>query len=116
MRRPRSVVIVTSLVLCTVIFPAVAAADPATTLYVNNTSGANCSDSGAGTQTQPYCTVQAAADVVNPGQTVDITGNYYEPVTITRSGTAAQPLETGILPASAAMVTWLVTPVVRSRQ
>ena len=29
----------------------------ATVLYVNDNTGANCSNSGTGTQAQPYCTI-----------------------------------------------------------
>jgi PKD repeat protein len=71
--------------------PAIAAAAP-TTLFVNNTGSVTCSDAGTGTQAQPFCTVQAAVDVVNPGQTVAITGTYSEAVTVTRSGTAGAPV------------------------
>lgn len=65
-----------------------------TTLYVNNVAGSNCSDAGAGTQAQPYCTVQAAADAAQPGQTVLISGatGYQEQVTVTHSGTAGHPI------------------------
>lgn len=62
------------------------------TLYVDNASGSNCSDSGSGTQAVPFCTIQAAANVVNPGQTVQIVGRYDEAVTISRSGTATAPI------------------------
>jgi parallel beta-helix repeat protein len=61
-------------------------------LFVNNTAGANCSDSGTGTQSQPYCTISAALAVVQPGQTVDVTGTYNEQVTIDKSGTPGQPI------------------------
>ncbi|MGW2253474.1 PKD domain-containing protein [Kitasatospora sp. NPDC001660] len=67
----------------------------ATTLYVNNGPSAHCSDAGTGTQAQPYCTVQAAADAAQPGQTVQIaegTGNYAEQVTVTHSGTPGHPI------------------------
>ncbi|MER6126384.1 PKD domain-containing protein [Streptomyces sp. NPDC001795] len=73
-----------------------AVADPgaAGTLYVNRDVA--CSDSGAGTQSMPFCTVQAAADVVEPGQTVRIesSGNstYSGSVTLTRSGTKDAPI------------------------
>ncbi|AUG78618.1 hypothetical protein CFP65_3838 [Kitasatospora sp. MMS16-BH015] len=64
-----------------------------TDLYVDNASAAHCSDAGHGTQTQPYCTVQAAADAAQPGQTVHIAaGRYPEQVSVTRSGTAAAPI------------------------
>ena len=67
--------------------PAYAAA---TTLYVG---GANCSDSGQGTQTVPYCTIGAAAAVASAGQTVMVrAGTYPEKVTVAHSGTAASPI------------------------
>ncbi|MGM1064884.1 PKD domain-containing protein [Saccharothrix sp. Mg75] len=62
----------------------------ATTLHVRDT--ATCTDDGDGSATTPFCTVQAAADVVGPGQVVDITGTHDESVTITRSGTADAPI------------------------
>ncbi|WP_042428797.1 PKD domain-containing protein, partial [Streptacidiphilus anmyonensis] len=69
-----------------------AAASP-TTLTVDDAAGANCSDSGTGTADQPYCTVQAAADAAQPGQTVQITpGTYTAPVTVTHSGSADAPI------------------------
>lgn len=72
-----------------------ALAAQATTLYVDQASAA-CSDQGSGTQAAPFCTIQAAADIVSPGQTVEITPTgaqrYIQPVTITRSGTAQQPI------------------------
>lgn len=42
---------------------------PVGDLCVESTSVANCSAPGPGTQAQPFCTVQAAADVVRRGQT-----------------------------------------------
>ena len=69
-----------------------AAAPSASTIYVNNGS-AGCSDTGTGTQAVPYCTVQAAAGAVQPGQTVQIEpGVYYGQVTLTTSGTSAEPI------------------------
>jgi len=65
----------------------------AATLYVYNVRGAGCSDSGPGTQAVPFCSIQAAADVANPGQTVDIEGPAtYAPFTVTRSGTPSAPI------------------------
>ena len=70
------------------------ASAPGTTLYVE--FNGTCSDSGPGTQADPFCTVQAAANVVDPGQTVDISGatgaEDPQSVTITRSGTPAEPI------------------------
>lgn len=64
-------------------------------LYVDNASHANCSDVGAGTSAQPYCTIQAAADAAQPGQTVRIApgrGGYEEQVTVRRSGLPGKPI------------------------
>ncbi|MDI5969948.1 PKD domain-containing protein [Streptomyces sp. SL13] len=64
-------------------------------LYVSN--AAACDDTGPGTQAEPFCSVQAAADVVVPGQTVLIDNVFttvkpFAAVTLTRSGTPAQPV------------------------
>ncbi|HEX3784023.1 MAG TPA: PKD domain-containing protein [Pseudonocardiaceae bacterium] len=66
-----------------------------TDLYVNARSG--CSDSGAGDQNVPFCTVQAAANSVQPGQTVHIQAladdtEDYAGAEITRSGTPGAPI------------------------
>ena len=70
------------------------ASAPGTTLYVD--FNGTCSNSGPGTQADPFCTVQAAANVVDPGQTVDIsaatTASDPQSVTITRSGTPTEPI------------------------
>lgn len=64
-----------------------------TTLYVQSGSSSNCSDSGTGTITQPYCTIQPALDAVSPGQSVYIEpGSYAGPIAVTRSGTATAPI------------------------
>jgi PKD repeat protein len=72
-----------------------ASAQPAT-LYVN-LYAKGCDDKGPGTRARPFCTIQAAADVVNPGQTVQVTATSatrldQEQVTITRSGTPQHPI------------------------
>jgi hypothetical protein len=76
--------------------PALAAVTAATAdstdLYVDNASGSGCSDSGSGTQTQPFCTIAAAAAVVQPGQTVMVEPGEYDPTTISVSGTASAPI------------------------
>ncbi|MGV9353593.1 PKD domain-containing protein [Streptomyces misionensis] len=73
---------------------AVAEPSPAGTLYVNHDGV--CSDSGTGAASLPFCTVQAAADVVLPGQTVRVASSgglpYVESVTLTRSGTKDAPI------------------------
>ncbi|MFE4518351.1 right-handed parallel beta-helix repeat-containing protein [Kitasatospora sp. NPDC056783] len=96
MSRVRSALTVGALLVGTVGLPAVGASSAAAaggTLYVNNTAGAHCTDSGSGTEAAPYCTIGAAAAAVQPGQTVEIVdGVYYEDLTITRSGTAQAPI------------------------
>ncbi|MFC0005194.1 right-handed parallel beta-helix repeat-containing protein [Micromonospora siamensis] len=72
------------------ILPARAA--DATTLWVHGYSD-TCSDTGPGTQDQPFCTIGAAAQVVQAGQTVRVgAGAYRERVTVPRSGTPDQPI------------------------
>ena len=72
------------------------ASAPGTTLYVDPEGTSQCEDSGPGTQQEPFCTVQAAADVVEPGQTVEISGSSQglitQPVVMTRSGTPTEPI------------------------
>ncbi|MFC4859417.1 right-handed parallel beta-helix repeat-containing protein [Actinophytocola glycyrrhizae] len=67
-----------------------ASAEP-TTIHVRATS---CSDSGPGTAGQPFCTIQHALDIVQPGQTVALhdSATLYETPTLTRSGTEDAPI------------------------
>ncbi|WP_018352119.1 FG-GAP repeat domain-containing protein [Longispora albida] len=60
-------------------------------------SNTACSDAGPGTsREQPFCTVQAAANVASPGQTVKLSASAHTiaspGLTITRSGTAEAPI------------------------
>lgn len=72
--------------------PALPAMADATTLYVRNSYCSNTA-TDAGTQADPFCTVQKAADVAQPGQTVLISpGRYYEQVQLTHSGSPGQPI------------------------
>ncbi|MEU1420863.1 PKD domain-containing protein [Kitasatospora sp. NPDC005751] len=73
--------------------PSVAQAETAV-LYVDNSTTAHCSDAGAGTQAQPYCGIQAAADAAQPGQTVQIAPNrtYQGMITVRRSGLPGKPI------------------------
>ncbi|HXJ70106.1 MAG TPA: PKD domain-containing protein, partial [Verrucomicrobiae bacterium] len=66
----------------------------AATFYVNNAVGANCSNSGAGTQAQPYCTITAALNAQGiAGNTIIVMpGTYREQVSIPASGTSASRL------------------------
>jgi hypothetical protein len=68
-------------------------ADTGTALYVDNLA-ANCSDSGPGSQAEPFCQIQSAAQAAAPGETVHIASNNtaYAPVTIASTGTADAPI------------------------
>jgi len=67
-----------------------------TDLYVDNDEvdgKADCSDSGPGSASEPFCTITEAASVVQPGQTVVVEpGQEYAPTTISVSGTAQAPI------------------------
>jgi parallel beta-helix repeat protein len=59
-------------------------------LYVG---GPGCSDSGPGTESQPFCTISAASSAAVAGQTVQVSsGVYQEAVTVARSGTSTAPI------------------------
>ena len=61
----------------------------ASSLFVNNGSS-NCSDSGSGTSSQPYCTIKKAATVAVAGQTVLVSsGTYGGDVVVSNSGTSS---------------------------
>ncbi|WP_035799225.1 PKD domain-containing protein [Kitasatospora mediocidica] len=71
--------------------PVPAASADVSTLYVSQVIG--CSDAGVGSQQTPYCTIAAAADAAQPGQTVRIApGRYGEQLHLTRSGTPGHPI------------------------
>ncbi len=60
------------------------------TVYVATTG---CSDSGAGTATQPFCTIGKAASVAAAGQTVQVaSGAYNGGISVAHSGTAGSPI------------------------
>ena len=53
----------------------------------------NGTDAGKGTLSRPFQTIQHAADVARPGETVYIrAGTYHETVTVPRSGTKQKPI------------------------
>ncbi|MFI6155317.1 right-handed parallel beta-helix repeat-containing protein [Kitasatospora sp. NPDC051170] len=76
------------------VLPSVAHAADQSVLFVDNTRPQSCSDTGGGTQDQPFCTVQAAVDAAQPGQTVQVKsgGEYLESVTVKHSGLPGQPI------------------------
>ncbi|MFG2876043.1 PKD domain-containing protein [Streptomyces sp. NPDC048337] len=95
MRSTRTTVLLTAGLVTLLGLPGTAsAADGPASLYVDNRDGANCSDTGSGTQAAPFCTVSAAAKAVQPGQTVRIKPGrtYDEAVTVDRSGEPGKPI------------------------
>jgi PKD domain len=63
-----------------------------TALYVYGSSS-TCSDSGPGTQDEPYCSLQVAADAALPGQTVYfLESGGKKPIVLTHSGTPGYPI------------------------
>ena len=79
-----------------VLAPTSAHADSSTptTIYVNHAS-TSCTDTGTGSQTAPFCTLQAGIDAATvPGDTVSVLddGYRYAPVTISNSGTPSAPI------------------------
>ncbi|MFG2821158.1 PKD domain-containing protein [Kitasatospora sp. NPDC048365] len=113
MRLRQSAALTAAAATALVAFPCAAvAAEPASTLYVNNRSTA-CSDVGSGSAEQPFCTITGAANAALPGQTVEIAAGttYQETVLITRSGTPDKPITfVGMDPAGT-----LVRPVVATK-
>ncbi|GAA1141833.1 hypothetical protein F4556_003600 [Kitasatospora gansuensis] len=69
---------------------AAVAAEPVTTLYVSNS--APCSNQGVGSKELPFCQISAAALIVEPGQTVQVTPGTYNPARIVRSGAPGKPI------------------------
>jgi len=82
----------------------VASATP-TVLYVDNTNP-SCTDSGSGTQSIPYCTINKGAQVATAGQTVQVAaGTYSELATVGHSGSAGSPIVLTAAPGATVTVT-----------
>ena len=78
-------------------------ASAATVRYVDR-AATNCSDSGPGSVTQPYCTIVRAASSATPGDTVEVrAGTYTGTITVANSGTQTAPIT--FHPAPGAIVT-----------
>jgi len=85
------VIVVTTSMALLVAYARPAAAGPSV-LYVDN-GNPNCSDSGPGTSTIPFCTIGKGASVAVAGQTVQVaSGTYAELVTVKNSGAAGSPI------------------------
>ena len=96
MRTRRTAAFVALIIAVVGAVPSAALADTTATatnvIYVDGSSGA-CTDSGAGTSTAPFCTLQTGIDAASAGDTVSVSGTkLYAPVTISVSGTAAAPI------------------------
>src|SRR6516162_8811856 len=73
-----------------------------TTYYVSSQTG---NDNNAGTSaTASLATLQAAANLVKPGDTVQVMSGTYVPVTITTSGTASAPITFEAAPGQAPVI------------
>ncbi len=73
------------------------------TLYVDR-NAPTCSDKGLGTQSQPYCTIGAAASAATAGTSVVVnSGTYPENVNVNHSGSSGAPIT--LAPAAGASVT-----------
>jgi parallel beta-helix repeat protein len=75
-----------------------------TILYVAGENPA-CSDSGPGSQTRPFCTIDRAASVAVAGDTVQVAaGTYEEEVVVDNSGTVGSPIVFTPAPGATVMI------------
>ena len=92
-RLPSVVSTLASLALSVMAAVGLTAAPAAAAQSVFYVGGPGCSDSGPGTQTQPFCTISKGASTATAGQTVIAnTGTYSGQVTVGHSGTAGSPV------------------------
>ena len=105
-RQPQRIalsLLIAGVVLAVASAPAESAGGP--TLYVDRGNSA-CTNSGTGTQAQPFCTISAAATKVAAGQTVQVaSGTYSERVSISKSGTSNAPIVFTAAPNASVTVT-----------
>jgi parallel beta-helix repeat protein len=91
--------------LALIVAAAAAAQASGSNLYVDN-GNPNCSDTGPGTQSQPFCTIGHAASVAAAGNTVIVSaGTYSENVTIGKSGDPGSPIVFSVAPGATVTVT-----------
>lgn len=82
---------------------AASAAASVNTLYVG---GSGCSDSGPGSQGNPFCTISKAASVAVAGQTVLVSsGTYSEDVKPAKSGASGSPITYQAAPGANPVIT-----------
>lgn len=80
------------------------AAPPVTAYYVDKTNP-NCSDTGPGDLSTPYCTIAKGTARLQPGQTLYIgNGTYNETVKLSGSGTPSAPITVTNLPGTSPVV------------
>ncbi|MEP6978531.1 MAG: right-handed parallel beta-helix repeat-containing protein, partial [Thermoleophilia bacterium] len=78
---------------------------PPAILYVDK-GNPNCSNTGSGTATQPFCSITPAASRAGAGQTVLVSsGTYSESLTVSGSGTASAPLNFVAAPGATVVLT-----------
>ena len=98
-------VVVTAMAVPAALVVVAAPAHAATLLYVAK-AHPQCSDSGPGSSTRPFCTITRAADIATAGQTVIVSaGTYVEEVVPENSGTAAAPISYQAAPGENVVVT-----------
>ena len=91
--------------LVPLVIPASVPAAGSATLYVDKGSP-SCSNSGAGSQTQPFCSIGTAASKVVAGKTVLVAaGTYNETVTVSSSGTARKRVVFAAVPGATVTIT-----------
>jgi parallel beta-helix repeat protein len=100
----RSAAVTAAVLVCAGVAVAVDPAHAAATvLYVG---GPGCSNTGAGTQAVPFCTIGAAASIAVGGQTVLVAqGTYAETVTPKNSGTVTAQIVYAAAPGAQPVVT-----------
>jgi parallel beta-helix repeat protein len=99
-----SMLVVLAAVAAALWIPAPAAA--ASVLYVDNGAASNCSDSGTGTASQPYCSIVKAAKVARAGDVIEVrSGTYAGKVVFGTSGTSGAPIVLRSAPGAVVTIT-----------
>jgi len=103
--RPPAALLATTLVAMGLLVAAARPVAAAVTILYVDRNNAGCSDSGAGTQTAPFCTISKGAAVATAGQTVQVAaGTYNELVTVAHSGAAGAPITLTAAPGASVTV------------